>query len=62
MPFLKLSAKTIFVFASPLDVGNYTITIVLKDENPVPKTKQYEFDISIIEDSLDGSFDFIPEF
>ena len=48
MPFLKLSAKTLFVFASPLDIGNYTITIVLKDENPVPKTKQYEFDISIV--------------
>ena len=59
MPFLSLSAKTLFVFANPLDIGNYTIKIVLKDENPVPKTKQYEFEITLVEDSPDS---LLPEF
>ena len=52
MPFLKLSAKNLFVQASITDIGNYTISIALKDDNPVPKIIQYEFDISIVEDSL----------
>ena len=60
--------KTLFVFASSSDVGNYTISLILKDENPVPKTTQYEFDIFIVGnnkdslESLDSLDKLFPEF
>ena len=62
MPFLKLSAKNLFVQASITDIGNYTISIALKDDNPVPKTTIYEFDISITEDSGNIRNSLFPEF
>ena len=54
--------KTLFIFASPLDVGNYTISIVLIDENPVPKKTQYEFDIFIVGDNRESLDRLFPEF
>lgn len=48
-PFLKLSGGSLFVFASSSDVGNYTVTITLVDQNDSPKMNSYKFQVTILD-------------
>lgn len=47
-PCITFSSNQIFVYASANDVGNYTVSITLIDQNQSPLKTKYDLKITIV--------------